>query len=397
MMIYLFIQNFQVKIQINSHLLLILLINIILQEINWLTNGLLIFWFSIKRLILSAFIYHVRKNIKFVNFVSTLILSEDAYYYLNKVEDDQYQNLLTYIPSNIKSSYEIIYINSFTYFLKIAYLFIYHKQICENQFILLWMTFSIGLDLFHKLIHRYNDQAPYADIQRNLLNQLDFSLLQQPKFLLKQSMIQAFHMMTCLTLLMQFPNWLLLIYSVFFIIMVLCYYFLSIRKRLQYLQTNIFHPNSSLAQIIFHIDTQSLKFRLEKNQLKSICQISSIKYSLIQKTFLLTLYIFYLINLDDIITFQYFCLSLIGLSVLLTIVKYREYQNLINGKNPTFLETDNVNQLRKYIQQQEQTEISQNLINFDNVKQVDIYINPETFINQTDLLDTLLCSSSFKC
>ncbi|KAL4510416.1 hypothetical protein ABPG72_020878 [Tetrahymena utriculariae] len=90
---------------------------------------------------------------------------------------------------------------------------------------------------------------------------------------------------------------------------------------------------------------------------------------------------------------QYFCLCLIAISVLDYLKKFIKYLNLFNGKYPKFLQIDNLQDLSKYTELYEYENQMQHLKKFKDLKQVDIYINPQNFQYQTELLETLFCSS----
>ncbi|KAL4501376.1 hypothetical protein ABPG72_021183 [Tetrahymena utriculariae] len=67
-------------------------------------------------------------------------------------------------------------------------------------------------------------------------------------------------------------------------------------------------------------------------------------------------------------------------------------RNLINGKQSQFLEIDSCSDLINQKELYEQESKKQSFKVFKDLKQVDIYINHQNFLNQTPLLETLFCS-----
>ncbi|KAL4473607.1 hypothetical protein ABPG74_022471 [Tetrahymena malaccensis] len=316
-----------------------------------------------------------------------LTYSEEIYFFYRlQIGQNQQNNLNQGLIQNQQLNYYyLFYLVQFNSIIFIStkvliYLALNHNETLEQEVFCLWLIFSVGVDLFFCWMDglfplSYLFSINYPDL---------------PNILIKQSLQASFNFMACITVLAEcykIPKF-LLFYAIYNIILVICYY-QSIRNRAEYMQQKSLE--TLIIKFLFHSDVEA-KFFVEGVQfLGCITLNQTIKFSIMQKCFLLISYTYYLAIQGQITSYQYFCLFLIIMSPIFQFIKFLQYIDWSNTKNPYQIEIDNFYDLKKHIQMYEEVKNKQ-FQYFKNLKLVNIYINPNQFVNDSDILVTLFLS-----
>ncbi|KAL4503931.1 hypothetical protein ABPG72_022561 [Tetrahymena utriculariae] len=319
-----------------------------------------------------------------------LTYSEDIYIFCRlQINQNQQNNLNQGLILNFQQNYNNLFyhvhFNSiiFAPTKVLIYLTLNDSKILQQQLFCLWLIFSLGVDLFFCWMEglfslSYLFRTNYPDLANILIT---------------NSLSASFNFMACVTVLAECQKIqsFLQFYAKYNIILAF-YYYKSIKNRVEYMQLQNALERNLIIKFFFHIDVET-KIHLEGVQfLGCITLNQSTKFSLMQKGFLLVSYIYCLMKLDQVTSYQYFCLCLIVMSPILQFFKLVQFMDLRNSKNPYQIEIDNFYDLKKYIQLYEQESQNNKFLYFKNLKLVIIYINPNQYVNHSDLLVSLFLS-----
>ncbi|KAL4445508.1 hypothetical protein ABPG74_004582 [Tetrahymena malaccensis] len=277
--------------------------------------------------------------------------------------------------------------NFFTWPIKvITYIWALDQQYYGSSFISACSIISLGLDLLYLFT---SDLEGQVDI-----NQIDppqrFDII-----MTVYSLIISLKFFACVEMFIQ--NWNLNYFKwiYFFInILMLPLYQHQIRNKINYtLMYERYKDEDVLGiklgwMLFFHIDVFFPIFSPSTSIIiKTFSETR--KFSIIQKTVLLSFYLLHLKQSEEITNYQYFLLVLGLISILIQIIAWCIYIDILNIKHPYSIEIDNLYTLKKLIQQYERESALSQKSFFKNLQIVYIYIRYEEFKKKSDLISCL--------
>ncbi|EAR92483.3 transmembrane protein, putative (macronuclear) [Tetrahymena thermophila SB210] len=392
LLVYIIISKISIILQIFQYLQLYNQ----LDKFVYLSDKAFVVIFFLNRYASAIFLVRIFqiKWIKALCLVSFFL--EDIYYFRGlkyELEEQQneeiiiYQNLLNGIN---EEDFQTKYAKLFKLLLLsnnilipakiISFIWSIDNETLETNFIGLYVIISFAIDQYIF----WMDGLFYL----NYLIHLDAAGL--PQVLIQETLITSINFLACVAIFIQnmrleYFFWLYLIFN-----MLLIYnYYKSIRSRAIYSQM-YFLIYALIIKMLCHVDVECKIVIANYESIGSLTLNKTIKFSIIQK---LVLYLFFSLNLYQSNKINYYQQGLIILAITtiaVQVIRFCCNIDILNFRNPYKIEIDNFYDLKRCMVEYE-NQSNQNGF-YKNLQTVEIYIAYEDFVNESDLINCLLCA-----